>query len=533
MSIRERLFPWQKKIIDEFYDRKSLGLFLDMGLGKTPVSLAFAEAHNCTKILIISINSKATETLNDSGSFAEWITKIDNHNFNIYNKKNIFNSFDGPKKYLSQISPSTEDVLILNYESLCKRSKNDLSDDKKKKAPKIQLKENILEFIDNARDNKMCIIIDESHKLKNQNSLQSLAISKIISLCKMMCSDTYVYLLTGTPFSTGYEDLYNQLKILGYTATKTIFYDNFCIRGNLPSLPGWQQPVVGYKNIDKLFELVHRYAITIESDTVIDLPEKVFVNHIIPNNEDMKIFSKEKINSKILNKYCEKRNIILDPDWWEVTEKNKDVVNPFYRNIDYPNEDYFADTSGAFWLRARQLSIGFQGNAEKSTWYNKDRLNKIKEFLETYPDNYILFYNYTPELLELYSICEELGYNIDVYCGEIKSLYFYERYSKLSKEKKLSETKNIIISNFASGSTGKNWQEYSKCIIASIPLYKDFEQGIKRINRFGQKQTTVYHLFYTDNWLDKSMKVALDEAKQYNQDMFNSDLERIQLFMED
>ena len=61
--------------------------------------------------------------------------------------------------------------------------------------------------------------------------------------------------------------------------------------------------MVGYKNIDKLFELVHRYAITIESDTVIDLPEKVFVNHIIPNNEDMKIFSKEKINSKILNSY--------------------------------------------------------------------------------------------------------------------------------------------------------------------------------------------------------------------------------------
>ena len=228
MSIQEKLFTWIKKIVNEFYNRNSLGLFLDMGLGKTPVSLAFAEAHNCTKILIISINSKATETLNDSGSFAEWITKIDNHKFNIYNKKYIFNDFNGPKKYLAQISPSTEDVLILNYESLCKRVKSDPDEDKKR-SPKIQLKENVLEFIDNARENKMCIIIDESHKLKNQNSLQSLAISKIISLCKMMCSETYIYLLTGTPFSTGYEDLYNQLKILGYTATKTIFYDNFFI----------------------------------------------------------------------------------------------------------------------------------------------------------------------------------------------------------------------------------------------------------------------------------------------------------------
>ena len=56
----------------------------------------------------------------------------------------------------------------------------------------------------------------------------------------------------------------------------------------------------------------------------------------------------------------------------------------------------------------------------------------VREFLEEHENNYIIFYNYTPELLELYKICEELGYNIDVYSGEIKSLNFYNIYESLS-----------------------------------------------------------------------------------------------------
>ena len=33
-------------------------------------------------------------------------------------------------------------------------------------------------------------------------------------------------------------------------------------------------------------------------------------------------------------------------------------------------------------------------------------------------------------------------------------------------------------------------------ILFDIPLYKDYEQGIKRINRIGQKETCIYHIFY-------------------------------------
>ena len=75
MSIYEKLFPWQKTLVDKFKNRSRFGLFLDCGLGKTPISLAFAEQNACEKVIVISINSKATESKDIDGSWFDWASK--------------------------------------------------------------------------------------------------------------------------------------------------------------------------------------------------------------------------------------------------------------------------------------------------------------------------------------------------------------------------------------------------------------------------------------------------------------------------
>ena len=75
MSVYEMLFSWQEQVIKKFKDRQSFGLFLDMGLGKTPLSIAFAEQNQCQKVIVITINAKAVETINDSGSWLYWASK--------------------------------------------------------------------------------------------------------------------------------------------------------------------------------------------------------------------------------------------------------------------------------------------------------------------------------------------------------------------------------------------------------------------------------------------------------------------------
>ena len=66
-----------------------------------------------------------------------------------------------------------------------------------------------------------------------------------------------------------------------------------------------------------------------------------------------------------------------------------------------------------------------------------------------------------------------------------------------------------------------------------MPLYKDWEQALKRIHRLGQKQTVVYHIFSQNNWLDNAMHKSLQEAQDYSSEMFMSDLKRVQDLISD
>ena len=83
-------------------------------------------------------------------------------------------------------------------------------------------------------------------------SKQTKAIYKIMQTLSLKHATTKLYLLTGTPFTQGFIDLYSQLKILGWDGNKELFVDAFCIRGQIPGLLGWQQPIIAYKNVDKL-----------------------------------------------------------------------------------------------------------------------------------------------------------------------------------------------------------------------------------------------------------------------------------------
>ena len=179
-------------------------------------------------------------------------------------------------------------------------------------------------------------------------------------------------------------------------------------------------------------------------------------------------------------------------------------------------------------MRTRQLSIGFQGNENEARWFNKTRLNEVKRLLEQNEDNYVLFYNFTPEFIELYEICAELNYKIDVFNGNIQSLYYYDEYSKLSEGQKLVNKKRIILSNFVSGSTGNNWQLYNKCIILSLPTFNTYDQALKRIHRLGQKNSCIYHIFRQDNYIDNKMWEALQKGLDYNSKLFENDLNEFQ-----
>lgn len=498
MSLYNILFDYQQLLIDKYYIKDNFGLFLEMGSGKTILSLALAEKNECSKILIITLNSKAVETKEIKGSWLYWADKSSmSYNLNNKNYKGCFEN-------------DNNDCLVLNYEGIYSRDKN--------RRKKIVLKETVQNFIDSCRGKRVAFIIDESHKMKNIDSLQTKAIFEIKTQLKSISQHLNCYLLTGTPFTNTMLDLYSQLKFLGYDQSKTYFIDNYCIRDNIPGLLGWQQPIIGYKNLDTLFKLVHKYAITIKSEEFLKLPKQEFHYISIKNTECFNLMTNEKYYSKNIKRELDKRNIDNN-----LNDTNLKINNPFYRNIDYPSDDHICYTSSDFWLRCRQLNIGFVGS-EKITWYNYDRLNKLKELVTNNRQNYIIFYNYNAELISLFELFEKLSYNIDIYCGNIKSLENYENFAKISQDKRDSINNNVMLVNYNSGSAGMNWQLYNNCILFSLPLYKDYEQCLKRIHRVGQTKDVNYYIFYSDNWLDKGMIKSLKEKVNYNIELFEKEV---------
>ena len=524
MAIYDFLYDYQKRIVDKYKDKRAYGLFTDMGTGKTPMSLALAERNGCDRIIIITLNPKVWEPVTLEGSWRWWADKY-RYDLEVYDKG-------------STIFCQNPSYFIINYESLFERGK--------RKTQKVTLRRSLELYANDCLGHNTALIIDESHKVKNLQSQQTSAIKKLQDILYRKAKTLKTYLLTGTPFTTGYVDLYSQLKLLGCELTKGEFCDLYCIRGNIPGLLGWQQPIVGYKNIDGLFNLLHRYAITLKSEDVLDLPEQIYDQIRYDQTNEFRAYTFEKLRLFEIIDIAKAHGLDFSKTVVNVSkigvelksleelsagatdkQMRKLYRNPFYRNIAYPDYLWTAETSGQMWLRARQLSIGFNGNAEECVWYDKTRLKMLHDFLETHEENYVLFYNYTAELIELYNICEELGYNIDVYCGEIKSLFFYERFSAFDEAEKLVAKKNIILANFASGSTGMNWQQYHHCIIFSLPTFRDWAQGIKRVHRNGQKYPVIYHIFEQKNWLDKGMWNALSEKREYDSNMFLADIERV------
>ena len=536
MSIYDKLFDYQKNIVDTYKSRKSFGVFLDMGLGKTPICLALSEINNCTKTIVISINSKAGEDVELNGSWLNWASKSSIGYDNLYNKNDLVKLVKKAKKTNAPLFiNNNKDIILLNYEWLYEKQSDNstsTSTSKKSKKSKYTVRACLKEFIKSATNQNIAIILDESHKVKSSNSVITETATTLINIAKIYCKNVYLYLATGTPFTRDLIDIYSQLKLLGWNQTKQTFKDKFCVLSQIPTLLPWQQYPVAYKNVDLLYQLIHHFAITMKTELAIPLPEKTFVYYTLPESNIFKLITRKKLSGKEIGAEFKRRGITdlseygIDINCYNTT---KLVNNPFYCNLDFPSDLWYADTTIKANLRTRQATIGFQGNSDSFIWYDRSRLDQLEEFLTVNEDNYILFYSYVPELVEIYDICQKLDYNIDVWCGEIKSLTYYNKYSNQSDGERLSNKKNIIIGNWSSMSTGLNLQSYNKCIVFDLPSFGDWQQGIKRINRVGQNNTCIYYLFTQDNTIEKHIKQCLDNNTEYDNNLFMSDLNAINL----
>lgn len=405
------LFPHQVEALNATKNKNKVAYYLEMGLGKTFVASEKAEQFGERIIVVVCQKSKMNDWLNH---YKEFYPK---YNAVIY------------KKGLDEIKENT--VVIINYDLIWRRD----------------LFKKIKNFT---------LILDESSYIKNESSKRS----KFILSMK----PSNVILLSGTPTGGKYEELYSQIRLLGWKISKSDYWERY-INYIKQDIGGFKiKKVTGYKNVDELKrKLRDSGAVFMRTEDVISLPETIENEIEVKNISQYKVFEKDRV-------------------------------------IEIADKELVGDTSLTKMLYLRQIA----------GMYNKHKYEKLTELMESTEDRIIIFYNFEYEKVQITEICKKLNKPISIICGKDRSLDNYDNCSN-----------SITLIQYRAGAMGLNLQKSNKIIYFSLPLSSElFEQSKKRTHRIGQKRTCFYYYLITQKSIEERIFRVLKQRKDYTERLF-------------
>lgn len=296
------------------------------------------------------------------------------------------------------------------------------------------------------------LILDESSYIQNETSKRTKAILKLKPL--------NVILLSGTPTAGRYERLYSQIKLLGWDITKKDYWDRYIDFILMDMHVGFKIPkVIGYLNVDELKQKLADYGcVFMKSEDVLDLPEQLDVNIECNPPKELNIFKKSSL----------------------VEVEEKMLVGDMALNK---------------LLYTRQLC----------SIYCKDKLDKLKDLIESTEDRLIIFYNFVEEAEKIKKLTKRPISEVN---GSIKDLKNYEECND-----------SITLIQYQSGSMGLNLQKANKIIYFSPTLSAEmFLQSKKRTHRLGQSNTCFYYYLICD--IEQDIYNVLSNREDYTLKLF-------------
>lgn len=304
------------------------------------------------------------------------------------------------------------------------------------------------------------LILDESSYIKNEKSNRSKFILKL--------KPQNIILLSGTPTGGKYEELYSQCKLLGWDITKKAYWNTY-IKYKLIDIGGFKMPkVIGYKNTERLKRKLRDYgSIFMKTEEVFDLPEQMHNQILIENTTWYKMFKTDRL-------------------------------------LIHDDMELIGDTTLTKMLYMRQLC----------GQYNKHKIDKIKELLESTDDRVIIFYNFKEEYEKIKSICKKLDKPMSVVNGSVNDLSNYKNYNN-----------SVTLVQYQAGAMGLNLQLSNKIIYFTLPLSSElFEQSKKRTHRIGQDRTCMYYYLIVKNSIDEQIFKVLEQRKDYTDKLFEMEM---------
>ncbi len=296
------------------------------------------------------------------------------------------------------------------------------------------------------------LMLDESSYIQNETSKRTKAILKLKPL--------NVILLSGTPTAGRYERLYSQIQLLGWDITKRDYWDRYIDFILMDMKIGFKIPkVIGYLNVDELKQKLAEYGcVFMKSEDVLDLPEQVEINIACDAPRELETFKKSSV----------------------VQIQGKTLVGDMALNK---------------LLYTRQLC----------SIYCKDKLDKLKDLIESTEDRLIIFYNFVEEVKAIKSLTKRPISEVN---GNTKDLTNYGKHSD-----------SITLIQYQSGSMGLNLQLANKIIYFSPTLSAEqYLQSKKRTHRLGQSRSCFYYHLICD--IEYDIYDTLDNREDYTLKLF-------------
>ena len=418
-----RLYAHQSEALAQSKNLNRVAYYWDMGLGKTFVGAEKLVQLNADSNLVVCQKSKVQD----------WLEHFKVHYPNV-----TVRDLTNPKEFDDFVSRPVDVGLrvgIINYDLLFRRSQ-------------------LLSL------SGFTLLLDESSLIQNEKAKRSKFVLNM--------NPANVILLSGTPVSGKYENLWSQIHLLGwgisndlynrqYVNWETVEIDGFPVRRVNKEHP--------YRNVDRLKSKLREHgAFFLKTEECFTLPEQNFVTVRVPTIPQYRKFRKKKV--------------VIAPDGAEL----------------------IGDTTLTEFLYSRQLC----GH------YNHHKLQAFCDLLSATRERLIVFYNYHAELAVLTEAVKAAERPLSVVNGKIKDLTAYEE-----------QTDSVTLIQYQAGAMGLNLQKANVIVYFTLTDKSElFEQSKKRIHRIGQNRPCFYYLLICVGSVEEALLKTLEQRRDFTDELF-------------